>query len=282
MSIATDTGKQIVKLAEGLAFPEGPAFAPDGSLWAVELNGAALVQLKNGTLLSHPVGGEPNGIAIDEKDRIWFCDAAQNAIRTFNPIVIETKTVATHVDGEALAKPNDLAFDVRGNLVFTCPGSSRKEPTGYACVLMKDGTVKKITERKYFPNGLAFTPDGKSMVMAETYKHRLWKGNWDATVGEWTNQRPWCNIGGPDGADGPDGMAYDTNGNLYVAVFGTGKIKVVSREGKVVDEILLPGQNPTNCAFDPSGKLALTVTEAEKGMLLQVDVNAKGAPLFKS
>lgn len=269
-------------LAEGLAFPEGPAFAADGSLWAVELKGGALVQLKDDKLIRHHVGGAPNGIAIDAKDRIWFCDAMENAIRRFNPSTKELKVMADEVDGSPLDKPNDLAFDSKGNLLFTCPGKSRQEPTGYVCVLTKDGNVKKITTEKYFPNGLAFTDDGTSLIIAETYKHRLWKGDWNFDTCEWTNGKVWCNVDGPNGLGGPDGMAFDNEGNLYVAVFGTGKIKVVSKEGKVVEEILLPGQNPTNCAFDPIGTLGLVVTEAEKGLLLSLEGIAIGMELFNA
>lgn len=117
-------------------------------------------------------------------------------------------------------------------------------------------------------------------MIAETYKHRLWKGDWNANTCEWTNEKVWCDVGGPNGPGGPDGMAMDAAGNLYAAVYGTGKIKVVSKEGKVIEDIFMPGQNPTNCAFDPAGKLGLVVTEAEKGLLLSVDLNTRGMQLF--
>jgi len=250
-------------------------------LWAVELKGGALVQWKEGQLIRHRVGGAPNGIAVDSENKIWFCDADQNAIRCFDPLTKEIKVMADKVDGHLLHKPNDLAFDSKGNLVFTCPGKSREEPTGYVCVLTKGGNVKKITTEKYFPNGLAFTANGKSLVIAETYKHRLWKGDWNADTCEWTNGNVWCNIGGPIGPGGPDGMAFDEEGNLYAAIFGSGKIKVVNKIGEVINEILLMGQHPTNCAFDPSGKLGLVVSEAEHGVLVSINVCSKGQPLFK-
>lgn len=257
-------------LAHGLQFPEGPAFTRDGSLWAVELKGGNLVRYKDEKLERFYVGGHPNGIAIDGKGLLWFCDAGENSIRCFDLSTHQTKTIATHVDSEQLNKPNDLAFDKKGNLVFTCPGDSRKEPTGYACVLMGDRTVKKITDEKYFPNGLAFTNDGKSLVMAETYQHRLWKGDWNVETGEWTNSKVWCNIGGPDGPGGPDGMAFNEDGNLYVAVYGTGRIKVVNEAGIISNEISLPGQNPTNCCFNTTG--ALIVTETERGEVLHINL----------
>lgn len=255
-------------LATGLRFPEGPAFAPDGSLWAVELNGGSLVRYRQGNLKRFHINGAPNGLAFDGDGLLWFCDAGLNAIRCFDTTTGEVKTIVTQVDGEVLTKPNDLAFDERGNLVFTCPGDSRREPTGYACVLMKDGTVKKITSGKYFPNGLAFTPDGKSLVLAETYKHRLWKGDWECERGGRSAEKIWCEVGGPDGPGGPDGMAFGPDdGNLYTAVYGTGEIRVVSEESKVIDKLPLPGKNPTNCAFTTTG--SLIVTETERGELLE-------------
>lgn len=264
-------------LADKLNFPEGPAFAPDGSLWAVELKGGSLVRYKDRLLERVPVGGKPNGIAIDGQGMIWYCDAGQHSIRCLDAVTKKIQIIADEVEGEPLDEPNDLAFDRTGNLVFTCPGNSRKEPTGYACVLLKDGPVKKITTGKYFPNGLAFTADGRQLIIAETYRHRLWKGDWDGLTGEWTNARIWCDIGGPDGPGGPDGMAFDGVGDLYVAVFGTGEIRVVDPSGKVKGQIPLPGRNPTNCAFAPSERagqdeLGLVVTEAENGMLLNLPI----------
>lgn len=261
---------EITTLAGGLNFPEGPAFAPDGSLWMVELRGGNLVRYREGAVQRFAVGGHPNGIAIDGEGAIWFCDAGQMAIRKFDPADETTVIVASRVDREVLTKPNDLAFDALGNLVFTCPGESRTDPSGYACVLLRDGSVKKIAGGMFFPNGLAFTPDGKSLVIAETYRHRLWKGDWDAEKGEWLRAGPWCAVGGPNGPGGPDGMAFAPDGNLYVAVYGTGSVRIVDTDGKVIGQIPLPGQNPTNCAFDPGRRLGLVVTEAGKGNLLHI------------
>lgn len=267
-------------LATELAFPEGPAFAPDGSLWAVELKNESLIQLADGVLTRYQVGGAPNGIAIDANSLIWFCDAGQNAIRQFDPATGQTQTMASEVAGQPLDNPNDLAFDSSGNLVFTCPGNSRQQPTGYVCVRTPDGEVRKISTGKYFPNGLAFSADGQTLIVAETYRHRLWKGDWNPARGEWTNARVWATVEGPQGPGGPDGMAFGDDGNLYVAVYGTSCIHVVSPAGQVIDRIELPGRQPTNCAFDPSGQLGLVITETEHGQLLSVKTRTSNIALF--
>ncbi|WP_461789668.1 SMP-30/gluconolactonase/LRE family protein [Pedobacter sp.] len=253
-----------ILLADGLKFPEGPSFAPDGSLWAVELLGESLLRLKNGRVDRFLVGGKPNGTVINGDNEIWFCDAGRNEIRCLYPNTGLTVTLVSQVQGEDLNQPNDLAFDRQGSLVFTCPGNSRTEPTGYVCVYQRDGLVRKVAEGKYFPNGLAFDAMGDRLIVAETYRHRLWKGDWDPEGCTWSNTQIFSETGGPTG---PDGMAFDGGGNLYVAVYGLGKIKVIDTEGRIVDEIIVPGNNPTNCAFDPTGELGLVVTEAEHGRL---------------
>ena len=115
---------QVDIILEGLAFPEGPAFASDGSLWCVELKGERVVRWRDGAAERYTVGGTPNGIAIDARDRVWFCDAEGRAIRRMDTPGRPCTDVCRQIGGEPLNKPNDLAFDSRGNLVFTCPGES--------------------------------------------------------------------------------------------------------------------------------------------------------------
>lgn len=263
-------------LADKLNFPEGPAVDSLGNIWFVEVKGGNLTCLNTKQeLRRYSTKGAPNGIAIDNKDNIWFCDSKNNCISVFNPTSEKIKVVCTEVDGKPLNQPNDLAFDEKGNLLFTCPGNSRQVPDGYICVYSR-GEVKKISEHKYFPNGLAFTKDGKKLIFAETYKYRLWKGEWDATTCSLSKESPWLEVGGPIG---PDGMAFGEDGKLYVAVFGQSAIKIVSSKAVLDGQISLLGKNPTNCAFLPKG--GLLVTETERGELLFVDNQIKGIPLFK-
>jgi gluconolactonase len=261
-------------LAAGLAFPEGPAFAPDGTLWCVELKGGALVEIRDGTAQRHPVGGAPNGLAFAPDGAAWFCDAAAGAIRRYDPATGATSVVVADL---RLDQPNDLAFDGRGRLVFTCPGNSRAEPTGTVWSVDRHGRLAVVAAGLYFPNGLAFSADGAELVVAETYRHRLWRGGYDGATGAWTDARPWAEVGGPTG---PDGMAFAADGTLRVAVFGQAAVKTVTAAGVVADELALSGTRPTNCCFDPGGRLGLVVTEAERGEVLADPDVGRGAPLL--
>lgn len=269
-------------LADGLAFPEGPLFTTDGALWCVELKGGGLIRFPAtssgiGSPQRVPTGGMPNGLASGTGGAIYFTDSGQNTIRRYDPHSGKTATVIDACYGKALDGPNDLAFDKLGNLLFTCPGDSRQNPTGYVCLALRNGGCRRIADGLRFPNGLAFSPDGTELVVAETYRHQLWRGRWDADSGVWHGVRPWAVAGGPIG---PDGMAFGADGRLYVAVYGQRVIKSFEPDGSLAAEYGTPGANPTNLAFDPAGRLGLVVTETERGELLSFPGLGPGAPLF--
>lgn len=247
-------------LLEGLRFPEGPAFAPDGRLWCVELEGGGLVRIGGDRV---ETGGRPNGLTFDGAGRAVFCDSGLNQIRRWDEH--RSESLASDLFG-----PNDLCHDDAGNLLFTCPGDSRREPTGYVAVLDPSGRVSRIADGFYFPNGLALC--GRLLTVAETYRHRLWRGEWNGE--RWLSAEVWAEAGGPVG---PDGMAFGPDGLLYVAVYGQGKVKAFDDRGRLVREIFTPGANPTNVAFDPGGQLGMVVTEAEKGQLLSFSSAEFGA-----
>nr|WP_281502431.1 SMP-30/gluconolactonase/LRE family protein [Arenibacter sp. S6351L] len=260
-------------MLDNLHFPEGPAFDKKGALWFVEQNNGSLNQYYKGILYRHYVGGRPNGIAIDHRDLIWFCDSIKNEIRVYNPSSTATYTILSKIGESPLNLPNDLAFDHLGNLLFTCSGSELKKGDGYFCAWNARMGLHKIDSVRYYPNGLAFNKGNNKLYIAETGTHRIWKGDWDSVSFSWSNPEACIMTGGPVG---PDGMAFDENGGLYVAVFGSSSVHVYNDAGILDRKIDLPGSNPTNCAFDPFGRLGLIITEAENGQLLSYKSDQKG------
>lgn len=269
---------RLTVLADGLDFPEGPAFDAVGDLWCVEMRAGRLARRRpDGRLERFDVGGAPNGIAIDAVGGVWFCDADQGAVRRLDAHTGRCVTVVDSVDGRPLDRPNDLAFDAAGNLVFTCPGNSRTEPTGYVCALSPAGECTIVADGLYFPNGLAFAPGGE-LILAETRRQRLWRGGWDPAARRWLAPKPFCQtMGAPIG---PDGLAIDSDGLIYAAIYGGGLVQIFTSDG--AHEGLLPtlGANTSNCAFDPSGALGLVVTETERGQILGFEIEARGARLY--
>ncbi|SEO08513.1 gluconolactonase [bacterium A37T11] len=260
-------------LATNIQFPEGPVFTADGTLWCVEQHGESLIQLTGNRLFRHQVGGNPNGLALSSNNILWYCDSGMNAIRTFHPINQLAETIVSHLGGKPLFMPNDLCFDPYGNLLFTCPGPALDSDEGYICCLSAAGELSVIADHKNYPNGLVFDPKGSTLLIAETGKKQIWAGDWDPLNKSWSNTRLFTDTGGEVG---PDGMAFDENGNLYVAVYGTGAIKIYTSTGQYLNSIYLPGKNPTNCAFDPTGRLGLVITEAQRGEIISIPLPFKG------
>lgn len=260
-------------LLEDLQFPEGPAFDNKGTLWFVEQNNGSLSEYKNGLLKRHYVGGRPNGIAIDKNEMIWFCDSIRNEIRVYNPITTISETVLSTFKNSPLNLPNDLAFDASGNLLFTCSGKDLQKGDGYICAWNPIEGLKKIDSVKFYPNGLAFNKASNKLFIAETGTHLIWKGEWNSETMSWHNRSIFTNTGGPIG---PDGIAFDEKEYLYVAVFGSASVHVYDKNGILTQTIQLPGSNPSNCAFDPSGKLGLVITETENGQLLSYKTTLRG------
>ena len=267
-------------ILEGLKFPEGPVFDFKGNLWFVEIKGGNLSRWDGQNLERYEVDGTPNGAMIDHQGIIWFCDSGRGEIRNYDPDNQVFKTICNcTVDGVRLKRPNDLIFDPYGNLLFSDHADGREEPLSSICVLPKGSNrAKLISRNKYFTNGLAFRKDGTTLVFAETYRQQLWTGEWDAANYELRNERPFAKAG--EGPWGADGMAFDEDENLYVAIFNEHRINIYSPDGNLLNWLRIEGSRPTSCAFDPSDKLGLVVTEADRGEIISFQGFGKGLPIF--
>ncbi|MDI6452824.1 SMP-30/gluconolactonase/LRE family protein [Peloplasma aerotolerans] len=258
-------------LAKGLKFPEGPVVTDKGNIYCVELLGGAITEFHRDTktISRYDVGGAPNGMMVKDDRTLIFCDSKNNAIRSLDVKTGETKTLADQVNGTPLRAPNDLIQDSEGNILFTCPGGSQRQPIGYMCALNKNNEVSIIADNMYFPNGLLLINNEKNIIINETWQHRLLIGDWNKKTLKIENIRTFYTIGG--NAE-PDGLTLSKDNLIYAAVYGTGMIWVFDTKGTLINQIQLPGNCPTNLYFDHVGDLGLIVTEAEKGSLLSIEM----------
>ena len=271
---------KIKTIISGLNFPEGPVFDFDGNLWFVEIKGGNLSRWDGKQLVRFDVDGTPNGAMIDQQGCIWFCDSGRGEIRRFDPRQKAFQTICFQTtEGNNLVRPNDLIFDQNGNLLFSDHADGREEPLSSICVLPKGcDRAKVISKNKYFTNGLAFRADAKTLIFAETYRQQLWIGEWDADQLELNNERHFAKAG--NGPWGPDGIAFDAQENLFVAVFNESLVNVYDTDGKLTYTLPCPGTRPTSCTFDPFGKLGLVVTEAERGEIVSYPDFRNGLTIF--
>jgi gluconolactonase len=143
------------------------------------------------------------------------------------------------------------------------------------------GKVTKFDTGIKFTNGIAFGSDNL-LYVNETLTGNIYRYRW--VNGSIPGPRElFGNVispTAPPGWKGPDGMAFSTDGRLYVAVFGQRDVTVLGVRGEVVERIATAGQLPTNVAFALPGRKQLHITEYERGQMEAVNVPTDGLPLW--
>jgi gluconolactonase len=286
-------------IASDLHSPEGPVSLPDGT-WLIVEGGSERGCV---TRLS-PTGrrsvikqtGRPNGLAVDAAGVIWV---AESKVPSLLRLTLDGRcdVVATACEGEPFLFPNDLCFGPDGALYLTDSGVQIDDlaPNNQirpdydnlhydGRVYRVDpatGAVNKIDEGIRFTNGIAFGPDDL-LYVNETLTGNIYHYSWSNGV----LSAPRILFGNvirpdaPSGWKGPDGMAFDESGLLYVAVFGQGDITVLDTNGAVAQRIPTQGILPTNVAFALPGQHRLHVTEYQYGQMEVFPVSRDGLRLY--
>jgi gluconolactonase len=273
------TAGDVELLLSGFPTPEGPAFDRDGVLCFVDWEASSIIALTPegvaGELFN--TKGIPAGLAFHPDGSLWVADEGENihGLLRISPEG-DSSIVVNEFQGKPLNGANDLVFDQEGVVYFSDPwGSTAENPIGAFYRYFPDGRIEQIDSGLAFPNGVALSADGEYVYLAETYRNRIlrYQINGDGTTGP---REIFANTEPPSG---PDGMAFDANGDLYVAHWDGGRVDVFDQAGQKVDEIRVPGSKPTNVAFGGSENKDLIITEVETGSLYRVRMNIAGQPL---
>lgn len=280
--------------------PEGPVALPDGSWLFVEGRAergcVTHVSMDGKSRRIVKKTGRPNGLAIGADGAIWVAESKIPSLLRLT-MAGEGQAIATDCDGEAFLFPNDLCFGSDGAIYMTDSGVfiDSFAPQGKIRPDFKDvdydGRVYRIDPRSCmvslidrgirFTNGIAFGPDGL-LYVNETLTGNIYRYSWrDGKVS--APRELFGNVIRPDapqGWKGPDGMAFDEGGFLYVAVFGQGDVTVLGLDGDVVRRIETQGKLPTNVAFALPGKRTIYVTEYQNAHVETFSVDRDGLKLW--
>jgi len=267
-------------IVTGFDSPEGPAFDERGRLHFVNWLSSSVMRLDADGVAREWVntGGIPAGLAFHRDGTLYVADEGKDihGVLKVSREGAVTPFVQTY-GGQPLNGANDLVFDASGVLYFSDPwGSSAERPIGGFYRAFPNGRLERIDAGLAFPNGVAINADGSAVFLAETYRNRVlrYEIRPDGTVG------PRTVFTTLSGRPGPDGMAFDAEGLLYVAHFGEGRVDVVGPDGRVVDAIDVPGRQPTNVAFGGDDLRLLVITEVETRSLYGVRLKTPGQRLF--
>jgi len=271
------------KVAEGLMFPEGPAFDGKNTVYVSNCYGDFITKItdkQQDVFVKAPTTPanfqKTNGLTVNNDGFIYACEYGFGQILKFSPEG-ECTIVADGYEGEKFNRPNDLAFDKSGNLYFTDPSSyGADKPDGRLFRIVKEtGEVELLYSGLCFPNGIAFHPTEKNLFVCESAKNRILKFPLDdaGRVGE---PSEFIVLPGGD----PDGIAFDVENNLWVAHFGTGTIFVINENSEIVRELKAPGKKTSNVEFAGKDMKTLYVTEDETNCVYYVEVETAGSVLF--
>jgi gluconolactonase len=289
-----------VILCDDLGAPEGPLALEDGTWLVTELalaRGTVAQVLANGTRREIVYTGRPNGLARTADGTIWCAETLTPSIVTIT-LDGSKETVLTHVGDTPLLWPNDLCVGPDGALYITDSGALISDfldgdsPRPGFMRIRSDGKVVRYDPRTGdaqildrglgFANGIAFDASG-DLYVSETLTGLVHR--YRSEGGRVTGARErfgsvlWDGWDGGDAARGPDGMAFSTDGRLFVAVFGQGDVTILRPDGSSERRISVAGKSPTNVAFGLNGENRIYVTETELGQLTVHDVDGEGLAL---
>jgi sugar lactone lactonase YvrE len=168
---------------------------------------------------------------------------------------------------EALANPeaqmpenrfNDGRCDRQGRFWAGTMCDVRRDPTGSLYRFDADMRCTKLRNAIIIPNGLAFSPDGRTMYFADTNRHTIWAYDYDPANGAATRERVFVDTG----SGRPDGSCVDAEGCLWNAEYGAWRLVRYTPAGKVDRAIDVPVANPTCCCFGGEDLGTLYVTTA--------------------
>ena len=215
-------------------------------------------------------GREPgsNGLLFDAMGRLTLCEHGDRRISVLTKDGGK-RTLADNYKGKRFNSPNDLVYHPNGNLYFTDPiyglperqDDPRREMDYCGVFLLRpNGEVELLTKEFTRPNGIALSPDGKTLYVAQSDSAApLWRSypvKGDGTIGKGKLLYNALKFK-KDGVGNADGMTVDQKGDLWAS--GPAGIYIFSPQGDLLGRIEM-GEHSSNCTWGDDGStLYMTV-----------------------
>jgi sugar lactone lactonase YvrE len=253
----------LIDLGHGLRFTESPRWRGD-RLWSIDIHDNAIKSVSLAgdlrTELSLPF--KPNGLGFLPDGSAVFSDALSLKMKRWDGAAVHD---LAQLDDVAVFCLSDAIVDRAGRTYVGDIGYNFWNPQASpvdTCVIARidaDGAVTKVADGLRFPNGMAITPDGKTLIVAETEGFRLTAFDLDADGG-FANRRVYANL--PEGVQ-PDGICMDAEGAVWVAnPAGSPAVLRVREGGEVTDRIELDTHAYAVMLGGPEGRHLFICTSA--------------------
>lgn len=225
-------------LAAGFCFGEGPRWF-EGLLWFSDMLGEAIHTVDlNGSMTTVPLPGHsPSGLGFRPDGSLLIASTADRRVLRYDG---DTVTTLAELSGVVPADLGDMVVDPAGR----CYVGSQAYSGGVVVRIDPDGAVHTVAEDLDFPNGMVITPDGGTLIVAESIGRRLTA----YTVGPDGGLRDRRVFA--DGLDGPpDGIALDAAGGIWTSMTLANQFERVVEGGAVTDRIAIGDRAAIACTL---------------------------------
>ncbi|WP_207540579.1 SMP-30/gluconolactonase/LRE family protein [Sabulicella rubraurantiaca] len=258
------------------SFLEGPCFDAAGRLYVTDIPYGRIFRIG-------PDGdwdqvaeydGWPNGLKVAADGTLLVTDYKRGLIRV-DPGTGAISPILETARSEGFKGLNDLALGADGSIFFTDQGQTGlHDPTGRVYRLRPDGRLDLLIGTVPSPNGIVVAPDLSHCLVAVTRANQIWRLplHGDGAV---TKAGVFLHLHG--GPSGPDGLAWDPDGNLLVAHTGIGTIwRINARAEPILAITSCAGASTTNLCLGGRDGRDLFITDSETGSILRARVEPPG------
>jgi gluconolactonase len=253
------------------SFIEGPAFDASGNLYIVDIPFGRIFRIGPDGEWSLVIeyDGWPNGLKISQ-GRILLADY-KHGIMELDANARRIQPVLTARNSESFKGCNDLHIASNGDIYFTDQGQTGlHDPTGRVYRLSRAGRLECLIDSGISPNGLVLDPTETVLFVAMTRDNAVWRLPF-MKDGNVSKVGRFCSM---FGASGPDGLAMDQAGRLFVAHASLGHVFVFAPNGELIARVKsCAGPSCTNVAIGGAQRQLLYVTESASGTILIADIS---------
>jgi len=274
-------------LVDGLAFGEGPRWHND-RLWFSDMHSQCVMtgDLDGKTEIICHVENDPSGLGWLPDGRLLIV-----SMRDRRVVRLDQAGLQEHADLSSLASwyCNDMVVDAQGRAYVGNFGfdlhNGAKPKTGEIVLVEPNGSARVVTSDVTFPNGTVITPDGKTLIVGETFGGGLTAFDIERD-GSLSNKRQWAKIEGAV----PDGICLDAEGAIWVASPVSAEVFRIHEGGEVSQRVKVATQAFACMLGGPDRKTLFVLTAGEsmpdkckaardgKIEIMQVDVPGAGLP----
>ncbi len=262
---------------QGFNSPGGLAFDMDDQLFVAETRHGRIQRVGP---LGKPTsfastGGRPCSIVFDDSNDLFVAERGRRHLLLISQD--EAVEVYAHqCKGKRFIGPQDLGFGPGGDLIFTDAGdSSRAHPCGSIYSVDIDGEVKQLADGLAGPAGLVISEDASTLYVAEAGENRILSMSLGPD-GALADRQVFIQFaeGGP-----PHALLFDAEGRLYITRGGEG-LSIADADGRILQTIPFPGDEPTGMIFGGAEFDELFVAEARTGGIYRLQLDAPGQRPF--